>query len=269
VKLSVITATRNRAAFLSRCIESVASQDHSLKEHIIIDGGSTDGTVELLEQARSTHSHLQFVSEPDRGLSHAFNKGVALATGDAIGIIGDDDFYEQGALRLIASIMENDPELGIVTGACRIIRNDGSCIRIVPASFSSRRDLIKCWETWGGRVFIPAPATFIRAMALAQVGEFEERDRYAMDYRHWIKLTKYFRVEICDQVIANFREDAGSISFSSARQQWKETLAISREYWGSPFCFDYYEYLGSYLANRLMRQLRRARSVYRRFLGKR
>ncbi|MFL6416147.1 MAG: glycosyltransferase family 2 protein [Bryobacteraceae bacterium] len=245
-KLSAITATRNRADLLQRCIESAASQDYAPKEHVIIDGASTDGTVELLKSAAARYPHLRWISESDRGLSHALNKGLALATGDAVGVIGDDDFYEPGAFRAVASEFGKFPETGVVTGDCRNVRNDGSTVQISKAAYTNRHELIDYWKHWGRTVFIPAPGTFIRRQAIDKVGGFEESDRYAMDYRHWIKITEHFSVRTVGQVLANFRCDEGSISFSLEAKQRSESIAISKDYWGSPLSWDYYRFLVSY-----------------------
>ncbi len=247
MKLTVITATRNRRALLARCIESVASQAHLEKEHIIVDGSSTDGTIELLVTASRSYPHLRWISEPDSGLSEALNKGLTLATGEAMGIIGDDDFYEPGAFQLVNAEFDSAPQAGLVTGHCRIVRADESAIRVARASYTNRRDLIECWRTWGETVFIPAPGTFIRRAVIEEVGGFDEKDRYAMDYRHWIKITEHFEIRIVDAVLANFRFDEGTISFSAEKKQQSETIAISKDYWGSPWTKSYLAILKSYL----------------------
>jgi len=264
-KISIVTATLNRAEFLPRCIESVAAQSHPDKEHIVIDGGSTDGTVELLTDYARRYPHLRFISEKDNGLSQAFNRGLALATGDVIGVIGDDDFYQPGALEVVAQEFACHPEAGLVSGSCAHSRNDGSIWLTQQASFSSRRDLIEWWRYWGNAVVIPAPSTFIRRRVIEAVGGFEEADRYAMDYHHWIKSTEKFRVTTVDRLFATFRNDEGTISFSRNRQQQAEMLAISKRYWGSPLGPDFYRFLFSYwryykcrdLRGRVKRKLRR------------
>lgn len=231
ISISAVTATLNRRDYLPRCIESVASQEYLNKEHVIIDGGSTDGTVELLQEYSARYSHLRFISEKDNGLSDAFNKGLTLASGDAIGVIGDDDYYEPGAFEVVARAFAENPDAGLVVGGCRFFRNDGSTERIAPARYTNRRDLIECWRHWGKRVSIAAPSTFIRREVIEDVGGFDTADRYAMDYRHWIKITEKHSIVTIPQVLANFRSDIGTISHTLHEKQWRETLAISRQYW--------------------------------------
>ncbi len=261
--LTAITATRNRAEWLPRCIESVASQTYVQKEHVIIDGGSTDGTVELLQAASARHPHLRWISESDSGLSDALNKGLRLASGDLIGVIGDDDYYEPSAFQQVVDSARMHPEVGMISGNCRIVRNDGSVSAVAKARFTNLTELLECWKYWGSRVFFPAPSTFIRREVIALVGGFEERDRYAMDYRHWIKIAERFPVLTIDEILANFRQDEGSITHSMAEKQWAETVAISREYWGNPGSPEYWRMRASYTRNRLSRARQRLRGAVR------
>lgn len=237
----------------------------------MIDGGSTDGTVGLLRGAEARYPHLRWISEPDNGISDALNKGLQLASGDLVGVIGDDDSYEANAFETVAQAAATAPNAGIMAGHCRLIRNDGFVVGVARASYTNRKDLLECWSYWGNRVFIPAPASFISRAALAKVGGFEERDRYAMDYRHWIKLTEHFQVCVVDHVLANFRQDEGSISFSLVEKQWKETIAISKDYWGSFLSWGFYRFLTSYWRFQLgkevtMLRLRLPRTYLRRRL---
>lgn len=105
-KISVITPTFNGIATLRETIESVLSQDYKNWEHIVIDGGSTDGTLDLLR----SYSHLQWVSEKDKGHYHAMNKGIERACGEVVAILNADDCYRPGALREVATAFEKNPE---------------------------------------------------------------------------------------------------------------------------------------------------------------
>ena len=245
-KISIITATLNRRDFLPRCIESVASQDYPNKEHLIIDGGSTDGTGDILQEYAAKYSYLRFLSEKDEGLSQAFNKGLSLAGGSILGVLGDDDIYLPGAFASVATEFVSSPEVGLVSGGCALVRNDGTVWQTQAARFTNRADLIECWRYWGRTVILPAPSSFFRREVIEAVGGFEEADRYSMDYRHWIKITEKFPVRVIKPVLARFRCDDGTLSFSSADKQWAETLAISRQYWGRPGSPSFLRYLWSF-----------------------
>jgi glycosyltransferase involved in cell wall biosynthesis len=105
-KISIVTPTFNGIATLRETIESVLSQDYKNWEHIVIDGGSTDGTVDLLQG----YSHLQWVSEKDKGHYHAMNKGIERASGEIVAILNADDCYRPGALREVAAAFEKNPQ---------------------------------------------------------------------------------------------------------------------------------------------------------------
>jgi glycosyltransferase involved in cell wall biosynthesis len=253
LKISIVTATLNRKAFLPRCIEGVAVQSYPDKEHIIIDGGSTDGTLELLESYANKYPHIKWISEKDNGISSALNKGLALASGEIIGVNGDDDFYLPGIFEIVTREFEQNPSVGVVAGHCDCIRNDDSLFYTSKAGFTSRRDLIQHWKTWGTTTFLPAPSTFIRRKVIAAVGGFDEADKYAMDYHHWIKITEKFEVKVIDKVLARFRYDEGTVTFSHAQKQRDETHAISRKYWGPVTGIEFYRMTFSYFSHRRIR----------------
>ena len=105
MKFSVVTVCYNAAETIGHCLDSVASQDYPDLEHVVIDGGSTDGTLDLIETCQGRLS--QFVSEPDNGIYHAMNKGLAMATGEVVGFLNADDFLAHDAvISTIANAME-------------------------------------------------------------------------------------------------------------------------------------------------------------------
>ncbi len=119
---SVITPSFNRVEFVRTAIESVLAQHYEPFEHIIMDGGSTDGTLELL----ASYPHLRVVSEPDQGLYDALNKGISMARGEIIGQLSSDDFYAPGIFSLIAELFSQNPEADAVSGGARIFERHQS-----------------------------------------------------------------------------------------------------------------------------------------------
>jgi glycosyltransferase involved in cell wall biosynthesis len=106
-RISIITPTLNRASYLERAILSVLSQNYPDLEYIVVDGGSNDGTLEILKKYSA---EVQYVSEKDRGQSDAINKGLRIASGDILGYINSDDEYEPGALLHVGRFFQQNPE---------------------------------------------------------------------------------------------------------------------------------------------------------------
>ena len=124
--ISIITPAYNSASFLRSCVESVAQQWQEEVEHWIIDGGSTDGTVELLNELSSEFPHLRWISEKDRGQSHAMNKGIERCRGEVISFLNADDFYEPGAIDKAIRFFKTAPAGSFLVGDCRVLKEDGS-----------------------------------------------------------------------------------------------------------------------------------------------
>lgn len=118
--MSIITPSFNRVGFIETAIESVLIQNYSSIEHIIVDGCSTDGSLQLLE----SYSHLRVISESDRGVYDALNKGIKMATGEIIGQLNTDDYYEKGALQEVAELFRLNPFADAVVGRARVFKKD-------------------------------------------------------------------------------------------------------------------------------------------------
>ena len=131
MKVSVITVTYNSAATLSRAIDSVKQQTYDDIEHIIVDGGSTDGTIDIISSAElSSNGHIRWISEKDNGIYDAMNKAIQMATGDIIGILNSDDYLTSS--QVIAKIVENfDNQTDAVYGDVHFVKSDNieKCVR--------------------------------------------------------------------------------------------------------------------------------------------
>jgi len=126
LKLSIITPTLNMGQYLEQAIQGIISQNYSNCEHIVIDGGSKDGTIEILKK----YPHIKWISEPDRGLSDALNKGINMAKGGIIGWCNADDYYLPGAFKTAIETFQNDPSLMFLYGDYRNIDIEGRPIKI-------------------------------------------------------------------------------------------------------------------------------------------
>ena len=146
-KISIITPSFNQAVYLQQTIESVLEQNHQPLEYIIIDGGSTDGSVEIIKKYEK---HLAYwVSEPDRGQSDAINKGLRRASGDVIAYINSDDFYLEGAFQRVSDAFLSAPNAGIYYGRCRTVGKDGLQTGEVRAgAIATYAEMLDLWDVW-------------------------------------------------------------------------------------------------------------------------
>lgn len=175
LKISVITATWNCSDTLPDCLESVSGQNWSNREHVAIDGASTDGTLAVLESRRD---HLGvLVSEPDRGIYDALNKGISRSSGDVIGFLHADDIYgDSDVLRRVAEAFA-DPDVSAVYGDLQYVRKDDTSqvVRHWKSCPFSRTRL-----AWG---WMPAhPTLYVRREWYERIGGFDTRYRIAADY---------------------------------------------------------------------------------------
>lgn len=242
--LSVITVTRNAAATLNNCLASVAQQDDLAIEHLVIDGGSTDGTLDTL--ANWKQHPLYWISEADRGISNAFNKGIALAKGEFIGILNADDIYTAGTLRRAVATLINNPQAGFCFGHCLHREVDG-----------------RTWMNLGNpryfermRYFMPDvnhPTMIIRKDIYAQVGGYDERWRYAMDY-DWLARAEALGIRgiLIDDTQAEMA--MGGLSDRNWKKSYREARDIAILH-GAPVLTAHLDHLGRILKGSLRRTL--------------
>lgn len=224
--ITIVTPALNAAATLEQTLASVRDQRYDGDvEHLVIDGGSTDGTVELLRRAG-----VRYVSEPDRGLAHALNKGIALARGDVIGELNADDVYAPGALAAVGAAFASHPEVDWVTGRCPIIDGEGREIRRPITRYKNallRRYSLTLYLTHN---FVSAPATFFRRDALLELGGFDERYRISVDYDLQLKFARRGDPVVLQRDLACFRMFAGTLSMSGFERQFAEHAEQARRH---------------------------------------
>lgn len=206
MKISIITITYNSEATLEETIESVIAQDYPELEYIIVDGLSQDGTMDIVRKYADNISVV--ISEKDKGISDAFNKGIRAATGDIIGIINSDDMLMPGALQAVAAQMKEDTD--VVYGKAYRLYEDGSTREYLP------RDL----KIFTYKMPLVHPATFVRKAAYEQYGYFNVDYRYCMDravlYQMYRGGAKF---QYIDEFLAYYR-----MGGTSENQYWTGTL---------------------------------------------
>ncbi|MCB0339069.1 MAG: glycosyltransferase, partial [Bdellovibrionales bacterium] len=183
-KFSVVTVSYNQGEFIRDTIESVLNQNYPEFEHIVIDGGSTDNTIEVLKE----YSHLNWVSEPDNGQTDALNKGFSKATGDIIAWINSDDWYAPNIFHTVAKHLESS---FLTFGASEVVDRDGNTKAKIRNTERTWLDLMKYWCSYA----IPAqPSVFFRRELLEEFKRsdgtyLDESLHYCMDFDFWLRIT--------------------------------------------------------------------------------
>ena len=226
MKISVITPSFNQAKYLEATIQSVLSQKGVELEYIIIDGGSTDGSLDIIN--RYSRQLAYWVSEPDQGQTDAINKGFARATGDILAWLNSDDTYKPGALAEAVAYLAENPAVGLVYGDCDYIDSEGRVIGRFPAAQTDYRKLRQ------GYVHIPQQAAFFRGELWRQVGPLDPSFYFAMDYDLWVRLAKTKPVKYLPRVWANFRLHSDAKTISADDRCWPEMLRVHYREGGSP-----------------------------------
>lgn len=215
--LSVVSPVYNSARYLAEALDSVAAIGLP-HEHLVMDGGSEDGTVALLG-AREDEA-LVWVSEPDRGQTHAVNKGLERARGDLVAWLNGDDAYIPGAVERALALLASDPSLDAVYGGMQVVDADGDVRRTyIPDEWSWRRYLFL-------GDYIPTPTFIFRRRLLAERGLLDERWRDAADYDFYLRLLHRRHVARLPEPVVRFRWHAESKSASANEVQQREALAI-------------------------------------------
>lgn len=218
--VSIVTPSLNQGRYLREAIESVRTQTHSPVEHIVVDGGSSDETRDILAQ----YDDLQWVSEQDRGQSHALNKGFAMAGGEVFGWLNADDAYEPDAVaEAVAALGEG--EAGLVYADVTRVNDD----HVNPRRIRSR-PRFDLWTELNLGCGIYSPSVFFTREAYQAVGGVDESLQMTMDYDLWLRIGKRFPVVYVDAVwgVQRAHEQSKTRRFDP----WTERLAVSRRHGG-------------------------------------
>lgn len=179
-RISIITPSYNQGKYIERTIQSVLTQKVEGLEYLVIDGGSTDQTVGILQRH---HDRFCWVSEPDRGHADAINKGVARSSAPIVGWLNSDDIYYPGALASVLEFFEAHPDVDVVYGDANHIDEQDAVIEKYPTEPWN-------WERLVENCFISQPAAFLRRRVFDRCGLMDLALRQSMDYEYWIRLGK-------------------------------------------------------------------------------
>ncbi|OGO38380.1 MAG: hypothetical protein A2W35_04000 [Chloroflexi bacterium RBG_16_57_11] len=216
--VSIVTPSYNQARFLETTIRSVLDQDYPNLEYIIVDGGSTDGSREIIE--RYDDRLAWWVSERDQGQTDAINKGFSRARGEILAWLNSDDTYQPGAISEAVAFLQAHPQVGMVYGDANLIDESGQVIGRFPARQTDYRRLKR------GYVHIPQQASFFRTSLWRQVGPLDTTFFFAMDYDLWVRISRLAPIKYLPRLWANFRLHETGKSVIADDRCWPEMLRV-------------------------------------------
>lgn len=221
--VSVVTPSYNQGRFLKRTVESVLTQKYPNIEYFVIDGGSTDESAQIL---RSYEDRFYWVSEPDRGQTHAINKGMTRTSGEILAYLNSDDVLAPGAIERVVHFFQQHPECDMVYGnAVYIDENDSVTGSYKTDIYSFHRLLEDC--------MVCQPATFWRRRIAEKVGPFDERLNYVMDYDYWLRIAKAGgNIRFLPEMLACSRLYPETKTLSARSKIFKEIFKICRKHAG-------------------------------------
>jgi len=202
--ISIITPSYNQGHFIEETIQSILSQNYPNLEYIIIDGGSTDNTIEVIKKYESQITY--WVSEPDRGQTHAINKGLEKATGDILAYLNSDDYYLPGTLHTVAEYFQNHPGTDLLHGRCCYVDAEGEPIGEQFGNLHTFEEIVDLWGVWWQRRQFVQPEVFWTKRISDRVGKFNESLYFVMDYEYWCRiLLAGGKVGAIDRLLTCFR----------------------------------------------------------------
>ena len=231
--LSIVTPCLNRACFIAEAIESVLRQDYPAIEHLVVDGGSTDGTLEVVRR----YPNIRVVSESDQGVYHALNKGIHLARGEVVGHLNSDDVYADGIFAEVMRRFEEDPELEAVYGGATVFE-EASGRRCPMAEYTTADAVSLSFPN----ITLGVPiinARFFRKRLLSRLGDYDLRYAIAADREFLLRVAlANIRAAYLTRPVYHYRQHPGSLSISPGNPRQArildEYLAIAERYGDLP-----------------------------------
>ncbi|MCJ7512115.1 MAG: glycosyltransferase [Anaerolineales bacterium] len=222
--VSIVTPSFNQAAYLEETLKSVLSQSYPRIEYIVVDGGSTDGTLDILCPYQAKLA--RWVSEADGGQTDAINKGFAMATGEIFAWLNSDDRYKPQAVAEAVAFLHEHPEVGMVYGDADYVDGHGLRTGAFPAAQTDYRRLRQ------GYVHIPQQAAFFRARLWHMLGPLDPTFFFAMDYDLWVRIASVSRLKYISQSWAEFRLHTDAKTLAAGDRCWPEMIRVHRRLGG-------------------------------------
>ena len=216
MKISVITPSLNQADFIEESIKSVLYQDYSNFEHIIIDGGSNDNTIDILKK----YNHLNWISEKDSGQSQAINKGFKLATGDIICWLNSDDYFDTDTFARVSDYFNKHPDCSLLYGDITYIDEKNTIVRRITGNEISNSALSIYPD------LVRQPSTFWRSSVINEFGGLNEKLRLAMDLDFFLRISRKYKFHYIAQNLSFFRTYPEGKTLKFQRRQVLEIIIV-------------------------------------------
>lgn len=213
--ISVITPVYNGERFIESCIKVVINQACPDVEHIIIDGGSTDRSLEIIKQYAEVHPHIRWISEKDKGQSDAMNKGIAMAKGEILAILNVDDYYEPNVLNRVLEIFKTLPEPSLLVGNCNVWDDEGNLDYINKPANLKLADLLLGFRA--NQFPVNPSAYFYHNSLHEKIGYYKVEEHYVMDLDFILKAVQVATVKYVNETWGNFRMLKGTKTFSDRK----------------------------------------------------
>lgn len=243
--VSIITPSYNHAPYLTATIDSVLSQDYPHLEYIVVDGGSQDHTVEILQHYAD---RLYWISERDDGQADAINKGFRMARGEILAWLNSDDLYLPGAVSQAVQYFQMHPDVSMVYGAGHHVDSYGHIIApYLTEPFDHQRLSERC--------FICQPTVFFRAAVFREVGPLDLQLRFCLDYEYWMRIAKRFRIGYLEAPLAASRLHMETKTLAHRVAVHAESLRVVKRHYGQVPASWLYAYAAAYLTEKLLPNL--------------
>ncbi len=232
--ISVITPSYNQGGFIEQTIRSVLLQQYPKLEYIVIDGGSTDGSVDVIRRYDSWLAY--WVSERDRGQAQAINKGFLRSTGQVICWLNSDDYFLPGALLTVGKLLADQTGNHALAGHCLKVYQDGRPAVTLEGRYENRRRLLEFWKGYQ----MHQAAIFWRREVFEKIGLLDEELHLILDFDYWARISRHFDFVNVDYVFAacNYHDEAKTgDEYAGYHRDLKK---YARRYWGSPFSAEYW-----------------------------
>ena len=249
-RISVITPSFNQGDFLEMTIRSVLLQGYPDLEYIVIDGGSTDRSVSLIRKYEPWIDY--WISERDRGQSHAINKGLERASGEILCWLNSDDYYLPGTLRTVGRWLARGTGHRAIAGHVLKVYTDGRPPVLLEGKYEGRRRLLQFWKGYQ----MHQAAIFWRREVTERIGLLDERLHLIMDFDYWARIAEHDDFANVDRVLAACHYHAAAKTGDAYESYYADLRRHAWRYWGSPWRAEFWG-LGLEMAREIYAKLKR------------